>query len=138
MTKKKKLKATIRVRMEKTGESYQGAFRQLVPTETGVAIYHVVHANEGFEESAQTLFDLVKSAQQQWPGKRRVLFLDIEGHRNNAGGFDPDMVELMQDYLVGFLGHHLSEIVAPLFHVSASNAQDNDIPDTMSFGAASD
>src|SRR5262245_22629465 len=59
-----------------------------------IAIYHRVYPHEGFEESAQILFKLVQRAQLQYPGKRRLLYLDIDGHRNSEGGFDADMLEL--------------------------------------------
>jgi hypothetical protein len=45
-----------------------------------VALYHVVYAHEGFETSALALFNLVQEAQRNHPGRRRALYLDIEGH----------------------------------------------------------
>ena len=132
MTDKKKLKAKIRARMAKTGESYQAARRGLiVPSRGAVCIYHVVYEHEGFEESARTLFELVKRAQETAPGKRRVLVLDIDGHRNGAGGFDGDMVELMTDYMSGLLLRYLAEVRTPLYHAKAPTPQNDDIPDTL-------
>jgi hypothetical protein len=96
-----------------------------------VAIYHVIYSHEQFEESAQILFRLVQRAQTLAPGKKRNLFLDIEGHRNSLGGFDADMVELQQDFLLGFLSRFLSEIRCPLFHASNPNEQENDIPPAL-------
>ena len=75
-----------------------------------VALYHVVYAHEGFTEAANALFELVKRAQEQWPGKRRRLYLDIEGHRNSDGGFDADMLELQSEFLVGHRWWSLPEI----------------------------
>ena len=34
--------------------------------DSAVAIYHVVYAHEGFEESAQILFKLIQEAQQKY------------------------------------------------------------------------
>ena len=96
-----------------------------------VAIYHVVHSHEGFEESARTLFRLVRRAQVVKPGKRRMLFLDVEGHRANDGGFDPDMLELQNDFLVGFLAPFLCEIHCPLVTLRNPRPQDDDIPDEL-------
>ena len=96
-----------------------------------VAIYHVVYEHEGFEESAQTLFHLVQQAEQQRPGKQRNLYLDIEGHNNDNGGFDKDMLELQTDYLLGFLSRYLSEIHAPLVKTKNPHSQDNNIPPVM-------
>ena len=83
---------------------------KIEPSGDSVAMYHVIYENEGFEESAQNLFRLVQNAQLLSPGKKRKLFLDIEGHRNNKGGFDADMLELQKEFLLGFLSSYLSEI----------------------------
>ncbi len=96
-----------------------------------VALYHVVYANEGFDVAAQTLFKLVQDAQKRQPGKRRVLFLDIEGHRNSAGGFDPDMLELQKDFILGMLARFLSEFHCPLMHGKNPRAQENDLPEVL-------
>ena len=93
-----------------------------------VAIYHVIYEDEGFEDSAQNLFKLVQNAQSQSPGKRRKLFLDIEGHRVRGGGFDADMLELQKEFLLGFLSPYLSEIHSPLAHTANPNPQKDDIP----------
>lgn len=95
------------------------------------AIYHLVYEHEGFEESAQTLFKLVQNAQKHSPGKRRNLYLDIEGHRNSNGGFDADMVELQKDFILGFLSAYLSEIHCPLFKATNPKPQKNDLPPSL-------
>jgi hypothetical protein len=96
-----------------------------------IAIYHVVYAHEGFEESAQTLFTLVREAQRLQPGKQRKLYLDIEGHRQSAGGFDPDMVELQQEFLLGVLSPYLAEIHAPLVRATNTQPQENELPPAL-------
>ena len=96
-----------------------------------VAIYHIVHELDGFEESAQTLFNLVRKAQQQQPGKRRILYLDIQGHRNENGGFDADMLELQTEFIMGFMSRYLSEIHTPLVNAKTPHPQDNDIPPAL-------
>ena len=99
-----------------------------------VAIYHVVYGHEGFEAAAQTLYQLVRQCQKRWPGKKRKLFLDIEGHRNSEGGFDPDMYELQAEFLLHFLGQFLTEVHCPLASVTNSKAQDDDLSDTLILG----
>ena len=93
-----------------------------------VAIYHIIYENEGFEESAQNLFKLVQKAQSLSPGKKRKLFLDIEGHRVKEGGFDADMLELQKEFLLGFLSSYLSEIHSPLGDTTNPIPQENNIP----------
>jgi hypothetical protein len=80
----------------------------------GVAIYHCVYANEGFELTAQTLFRLVREAQEKSPRAERLLYLDIEGHRDREGGFDADMLELQQHFILNFLMEFLTEVNVPL------------------------
>jgi hypothetical protein len=79
------------------------------------------------EEAAQTLFTLVQDAQRCHPGEPRKLYLDIAGHRTSAGGFDPDRVELQQEFLLGFLRPFLSEIHIPFVHAMNTNPQENEL-----------
>src|SRR5262245_3143038 len=95
------------------------------------AIYHRVYAQEGFAEAAQTLFKLVQEAQRQQPNKKRLLYLDIEGHRNKQGGFDDDMLELQTHFLVGFLSRFLTEFNCPLASAKNEKVQENDIPESL-------
>jgi hypothetical protein len=104
---------------------------RLKPTADAVALYHLVYENEGFDAAAQHLFKLVKDAQDKWPGKKRLLFLDIEGHRNSEGGFDPDMLELQKDFVLGFLNQFLSEIHMPLVKAKNPDPQSDDIPERL-------
>ncbi len=96
-----------------------------------VALYHIVYKHEGFEESAQAIFKLIQQAQRLSPGKKRILYLDIEGHRNSDGGFDNDMFELQDGFLLGFLSPYLSEIHCPIFNAANPKSQENDIPPSL-------
>jgi hypothetical protein len=100
-------------------------------SDKAIAIYYLVYPHEGFEEAAQALFTLVQAAQQRHPGEKRNLYLDIEGHRTSAGGFDPNMVELQQEFLLGFLSPYLSEIHAPLVRATNTKPQENALPPTL-------
>lgn len=99
------------------------------------ALYHVVYPHEGFEESAQALFRLVKRAQQIRPGKPRSLVLDIEGHRDDGGQFDSDMHELQQEFVLGFLSRYLSEIRMPLYCGKNPGQQDDGVPASLDIRA---
>jgi len=104
---------------------------RLEPDERAVAIYHCVHEHEGFEATAQTLFELVQRAEQQRPGTERRLYLDIDGHKKSEGGFDSDMVEIQTKFLPQVLSHHLSEFLTPLGHCMNPKPQDNDVPPAL-------
>ena len=107
--------------------------RQTTERADGIAIYHVVYANEDFEKSAAILFELIADAQKRWPGKPRHLYLDIEGHRNPAGGFDRDMYELQSKFMYEVLAQYLTTMHTPLLDAGNKAAridrpQNNDIP----------
>ena len=100
-------------------------------SDDAVALYHAVFENEGFDESAKILVRLVSEAEKKWPGKRRLLYLDIDGHKNSAGGWDHDMLELQQEFVIGFLSPYLSEAHVPLISVSNPNPQRGDVPKSI-------
>jgi hypothetical protein len=95
-----------------------------------IAIYHVVYENETFEDAANVIFSLVKDAQKKAPNLKRALYLDIDGHKNNNGGFDHDMYELQKGFILGFLFKFLYEVHIPLGGFQ-NKEQNNDIPDDL-------
>lgn len=103
----------------------------------GIAIYHVVKRKEGFEKSAEILFTLVKNAQEKYPNKNRMIYMDIEGHKNKDGGFDHDMFELQKDFILGFLMQFISDVSMPLGRFKNEN-QKNNVPDGLNIVPAKD
>ena len=63
-----------------------------------LALYHRVYRRENFEKAAKDLFGLIQKAQKDNPNMERVMYVDIDGHRNEAGGFDADMRELQIEF----------------------------------------
>jgi hypothetical protein len=98
---------------------------------SSVLIYHVMVIEENFERSAYRLLELVKDAQRTSPGANRVLYLDIDGHRNAVGGFDRDSYELMTDFISKVIFPFLTEYDNPFFRVKNSNKQRNDVPESV-------
>jgi Restriction endonuclease len=96
-----------------------------------VAIYHVIFSYEKFEEAAQMIFELIKGAQKNSPNANRILYLDIDGHKNKSGGFDGDMFELQKDFILGFLMQYLYEVHMPICSVRNPKRQINEIPDVV-------
>lgn len=96
-----------------------------------ILLYHAVFEEENFEDSVWHIHTLVKSAQEQNPNQRRFLFLDIDGHKNENGGFDRDMYELQRHFLLGFLAPYLTEIHMPLGIIKNKKAQRNDVPEKI-------
>lgn len=77
--------------------------------EKAAAIYHEMLATESFDTTAEVLFMLVREAITKFPNKRRILYLDIDGHREDDGSFDHDAFEIQNQYVCGFLGKWLHE-----------------------------
>lgn len=97
----------------------------------GIAIYHRVMKRENFEVAAKALFRLLVNAQKQAPDQPRGLYVDIDGHRNKAGGFDNDMFELQVEFGMGFLAQFFEEVHFPLYSVKNPKQQNNDIPERL-------
>lgn len=109
-----------------TGRDFKGSLQS-----RGVAIYHLVLEDDDFEASVDHLHRQILYAQQTFPGRKRSLYLDIDGHRNSDGGFDHDMFELQRHFLLGFLSPFLSELYMPLISVKTGKLQRNDIPEKL-------
>jgi hypothetical protein len=106
--------------------------KEVMRCKKGIAIYHYVFMHEDFDVSATILFNLIKSAQAQFPNRARHLYLDIEGHKNSSGGYDSDMFELQTEFVLGFLSKYLTEIHTPLYHTKNPKLQSNDVPEALS------
>ena len=95
------------------------------------AIVHRVLAHEDFDRTAQILLVLLTKAQQQHPGKKRCLYLEIEGHRDSKGDFDHDMFELQTKFMVDFLLQFLTRVEMPSGAIENPNPQNNVIPESL-------
>lgn len=93
-----------------------------------IALYHRIYKQENFEKAATDLLELIFMAQEREPDTHRALYVDIEEHRNETGGFDEDMRELQTEFGVGFLLQFVKEIHFPLACVKNSGKQNNDVP----------
>ena len=103
-----------------------------------IALYHRIYKRENFEKAAKDLVALLNSAQKQAPNVPRTLYVDIEGHRNEAGGYDADMLELQTEFGLGFLLPFVTEVHFPLASVKNTKEQQNDIPQRLLIGNARD
>ena len=75
-------------------------------------IYYCVRPQELFRDAAQSLFNLVQNAQRVRPGMKRVLHLDIEGHRKPNGRYDNEIQEL-ESFIDRYLKNFLTEAHLP-------------------------
>lgn len=96
-----------------------------------VAVYHVVFEEEDFVVAAKMLHKLIYTAQKKNPNQPRVLYLDIDGHRNKLGGFDNDMFELQTNFMEKCIMPYLTEAHLPLATIINKKLQKNDIPDEV-------
>lgn len=96
-----------------------------------IAIVHRVHAHEDFNRTAQVLLVLLNKAQREYPGRKRCLYLEIDGHRNLEGRFDDDMFELQSKFMEEFLIQFLTQVQSPLGTFQNPNPQNNEIPERL-------
>ena len=101
-----------------------------------IVLYHRVMRRENFEKAATDIFNLLKSAQTKSPNVARILYVDIDGHKNDQGGYDNDMFELQKDFGLGFLAKYFTEVHFPLGDFINSKPQCNDIPDKLEIFSA--
>lgn len=115
----------------KVGVSGNPAKRTGLKGEEGIAIHHVMEADDDFDDTADMLFQLVRKAEDNHPGKPRYLYLDVQGHRNSSGGYDHDALEIIKEYTLGFLAPYLTEVHNPFGQFRAHRAQRNDLPERI-------
>src|ERR1035438_6029230 len=96
-----------------------------------IAIAHRVLAHEDFNRTAQILLLLLNEAQRQHPGKKRCLYLEIDGHKNSAGVFDRDMFELQTKFMAEFLNQFLTRVESPAGVFQNPNPQNDTIPESL-------
>lgn len=97
----------------------------------GVALYHDMAVYENFERCAHRLLEIVRRAQRVQPGAPRFLYLDVQGHRNSKGGYDHDAWEIMNHFVLEWIGPYLSRIHTPLISGERKDRQRNDVPDLL-------
>jgi len=100
-----------------------------------VSVYHVVQPKETFEQAANGVMELLKEAEQRYPGWPRIFYLDILGHADEQGRLDEDFVEFQQEFLFSVIGPFVTAMVTPLVGgVLNPEPQRNDLPDRLRIG----
>jgi hypothetical protein len=74
---------------------------------------------------------MIKEAQERYPGWPRVFYLDVNGHKGDRAGFDPDFFEFQQEFMIAGLGPFLTALDMPLVSVWNPEPQRNDLPDVL-------
>ena len=94
-----------------------------------VAIRHIVHAEDTFEQAAAAIFNYLKKAQDDFPDWARVFYLDIEGHSGEYAGFDEHFYEFQQEFFFSTMAPFLTGFDMPLTGPLVNpETQRNDLP----------
>ena len=96
-----------------------------------VKICHTIMENDSIKSAAKDLLKLLSNTQKQKPNKPRILYININGHRNKAGGYDQEMYKLQMEYGRKFLIQFFEEIHFPLYSMKNVSYQNNDIPEKL-------
>ncbi|MGK4592812.1 HNH endonuclease signature motif containing protein [Amycolatopsis sp. w19] len=115
------------VKKRRKGEDFKGKAK----AKDGVLLYHDMAVYENFERCAHRLFSIVRSAQRAKPNAPRYLHLRIQGHKNSKGGYDHDAWEIVQNFILGYLGPYLTVISTPIAKIENGKRQRNDLPERL-------
>lgn len=96
-----------------------------------VSVYHIVEEGDDFEAAALTVFGMIRACQDRYPDWPRIVYLDILGHKGAREGFDDDMFEFQQEFMIASMGPFLTAIDMPLLSVWNPEPQRNDLPDRL-------
>jgi hypothetical protein len=114
-------------RAKKTQRKHSGPIKPVV-------LYHDMAVYENFERCAPRIFEVIWATQQKAPGAPRLLYVDVQGHRNDAGGYDRDSFELMTNFLPEKALPYLTELHTPLHSWKNTARQDNHVPREILIG----
>ena len=110
-----------------------------VAADHGVLLSHRVSAKDDFAQAAHDVFSLLRVAQAEHPGVPRRLMIDIDGHKGDRAGFDPDFFEFQQEFMLGAMGRFFSRIEMPLTgDLINPEPQDDNIGDGLQVNTPSD
>lgn len=97
-----------------------------------VSIYCVVDEEQSFEDAAQEVFALIQESQRRYPAWTRILYVDIEGHRDDSGRFEEDFVEFQQEMFFSTIAPFVTAFELPLTGGLVNpSPQRDDLPDEL-------
>ncbi len=100
--------------------------------DNSVSIYLVVSAADSFDSAAQAAFSIIQEAEDRYPGWPRIMYLDIEGHRNARGDCEDTFVEFQQEFWFSAIAPFLTAFELPLTGGLINyRPQRNDLPDGL-------
>lgn len=99
-----------------------------------VSLYQIVTATDSFDDAASGAFSLLKEAQERYPAWPRIYYLDVEGHEGNDAGFDGDLSEFQQEFMIGVMGKFYTALDMPMLSVLNPEKQVDELPDALSIG----
>ncbi len=103
--------------------------------DNSVSLYHIVAADDTFEQAAQDVVALLREAQDRYPDWPRVFYLDILGHADEQGRLDEDFVEFQQEFFFSVMAPFLTAFELPLTGGLVNpDPQRNDVPDRLRIG----
>lgn len=88
-----------------------------------ILLHCIITEEEDFNKAAQKIYRLVYRTQKREPNAKRVLVVEIKGHRVPAGGYDRDMFELQGAFLLKNLLPYVQIMHLPLISVENPEPQ---------------
>jgi len=91
-----------------------------------VALYHNIEENKSVLQAVTNIWNLIRDAytsdKMDVDADTLELYIDIEGHRNDEGGFSEDMYLMQKQLFINILPAFMDSIHFPLGDVEAADA----------------
>lgn len=104
----------------------------IMRSEEPVVLEHRMLENANFDLTSHMIISSLKSTQKKFPFRSRILVIEVEGHRNDKGGFDNDAYEIIFEFALVMILRYCSAIFTPLGGYTNPYPQWNNIPDDFS------
>lgn len=101
----------------------------LPPEADNAALYHIVHEDETVTDAADAVWSMIEDWYETTDDGKLALAIDIEGHRNDAGGFTSDFYLFQKNICVGLLTAFVDTLITPLGTVECSDTTLSDVLD---------
>lgn len=108
--------------------------RKQPPKGKPLALYHDMAVYENLERCAPRIFEIIHKAQKVAPNAPRILYFNVQGHRNSKNGYDRDAWEMIHHFLPDTALPYLTELHTPLYTAKNPHRQNNAVPAEMQIG----
>lgn len=86
-----------------------------------IVLFHPIKADEDISDAVDGIWNLLQEAHNEFPGRELSLIIDIEGHRNENGGFTDGMYFLQETLCIPIIAAFVDKLTIPLGEYETSD-----------------